>query len=471
MFQVPLPIPATLAPLRSDADADYYEVTQRQATAEILPGLPTSIWGYEGVFPGPTFEARRGRKIIVRQRNELPVPTVVHLHGGVTPPESDGYPTDFILPAGMEAASLGGHAAHGNVAQVSREYEYPNQQRAATLWYHDHRMDFTGPQVYRGLAGMYIIRDEIDDALPLPKGEKEMPLIITDRLFHEDGSFYYPANDPSLMGEPGVTGGFRSNGVLGDVILVNGAPWPELEVANTRYRFRILNASNARIYELGLDPPSRDSEPFIQIGSDGGLLTAPLVRGSIRIAPGERFDVVIDFSQFGVGAEVTLRNLREQDPFGKGRTSHVMRFRVVREERDESSVPERLAPDEEFLDEDSAEEERSFQLNRSGGMWTINGDPFDTERIWAEPRLDSTEIWEFRGNSTHPVHLHMVHFRVLSRGGRAPHPSDAGWKDTVLLGDAVRVIARFSGYHGKYVFHCHNLEHEDHMMMANFEVV
>jgi len=477
LFSVPLPVPPVLEPARTDGDADIYEITQREATVEILPGRQTRIWGYEGMFPGPTIEARRGRRVIVRQTNALPVPTVVHLHGGVTPPESDGYPTDYILPLeeGQPGRSVtAAHSAHGgsgDVAHGVREYVYPNEQRAAMLWYHDHRMDFTGPQVYRGLAGLYIIRDEVEDALPLPRGEREIPLVITDRLFAEDGSLVYPSRDPSLLGEPGVTGRARNDGMLGDTILVNGAPWPELEVEAARYRFRVLNASNARVYVLGLDPRP-DGDAFVQIGSDGGLLEMPIGRSTVRIVPAERFDLIVDFSRYRVGETVTLRNLAVQDPLDKGRTSRIMRFRVTRSAKDESAIPDRLAPVEDLPDAGSAERTRRFSFTRSGRHWSINGRPFDHEHIWADPRLDATEIWEFTGGQLHPVHLHLVHFRVLSRNGREPHPSDAGWKDTVLLnGGILRVAARFSGYRGRYVFHCHNLEHEDMAMMANFEVV
>lgn len=472
-FEVPLPIPPILEPTRSDSTTDYYEIVQKMGTQEILPGKKTEVWGYNGIFPGPTIEARSGREVVIRQWNELPVPVSVHLHGGKTPPQSDGYPTDLILPKGREHASSA-HAGHNSAAAHShffKDYTYPNEQRAATLWYHDHRMDFTGPQVYRGLAGMYILRDEVEDSLSLPNGEKDVPLVISDRTFDEDGSLYYPSIDPTLT-EPGVlasaTNGTYS-GVFGDTILVNGAPWPLLEVSNIKYRFRILNASNARAYELVLDPPPPGGKPFVQIGSDGGLLEASIPHDRILASPGERFDVVVDFSSYPVGAGVTLKNLR-----GEGRTSDVMRFVVARREREESTVPRRLAPAEELPDPDDAEVTRRFRLIAGvmGGMSTVNGEVFDPDRIDARPRLGSTEVWELSADPTHPIHVHLVHFRVLSRDGGPPGPYDAGWKDTVFLeGGTVRVAARFDGWPGKYVFHCHNLEHEDMMMMANFEVV
>jgi spore coat protein A, manganese oxidase len=479
-FRVPLPVPPVLSPVRSDANADYYEVTQRVGRVEILPGLKTEVWGYDGIFPGPTLETRSGRRAVVRHRNELPVPTVVHLHGGVTPPEHDGYATDVVMPAGGHGATPGaghdGHGGHANLNVIgsgSFDYRYPNDQRAATLWYHDHRMDFTGPQVWRGLAGMYIVRDEEEEALPLPRGEKDVPLVICDRSFAGDGSFLYPSIDPSLTGEPGVTDAYMQ-GVLGDVILVNGAPWPEMEVSNTKHRFRILNASNARRYELALEPEPGEGASFVQVGSDGGLLGRPVGHRTIPIAPAERFDVVIDFSKYPIGTRVTLKNR-----LGDGKTADVMRFVVARNEKEDSAVPDRLPDTSEFeaFGEAEAVATRRFRFTQSasedGTMWTINGKPFDPERIDARPALGSAEVWEFVTDVHHPVHLHLARFKVLSRQGGGPLPKDAGWKDTVDVppGNVVRVLARFGGYRGRYVFHCHNLEHEDMMMMANFEVV
>ena len=201
----------------------------------------------------------------------------------------------------------------------------------------------------------------------------------------------------------------------------------------------------------------------------------PIRHRKIRIAQAERFDVVIDFSKYEVGTEITLQNR-----MGEGKTASVMRFRVTRKEKDESAVPERLADMKEFdgLTASSAGRTREFRFTRVGDdgrvMWGINGEPFDPKRMVARPELGSTEIWHFRAApASHPVHLHLVHFKVLSRNGGKPLPTDDGWKDTVDLtsGEEARVLVRFDGYRGRYVFHCHNLEHEDMMMMANFEVV
>ncbi|GGI75386.1 spore coat protein A [Saccharopolyspora subtropica] len=465
-FQVPLRVPRVLAPVAPDR----YELIAREAEAEILPGVRTPIWGYDGTFPGPTIELRRGRTTTVHHRNDLPVPTVVHLHGGRTPPESDGYPTDLVLPT---RGWSGGHSRHDPAARIahgSRDYVFPLDQRAALLWYHDHRMDFTGPAVYRGLAGFAVVRDDEEDALPLPRGDREIPLLITDRAFAADGSFAYPSLDPSLTRVPGVTEPY-TGGVLGDVILVNGAPWPVHEVSATRHRLRLLNASNARRYELALDPPPPDGPAFVQIGSDGGLLERPVAHGSLVLAPAERLDAVVDFGRYPVGTEVTLVNR-----LGTGTTGHVMRFRVARRDRDDTAIPPRLS-EVERLDRAQATVTRDFAF-RSGLLgdrhgWLISGRAFDAGHAVARPRLGDVEIWRFVTDLHHPIHLHLVHFQVLARGGREPGPYDGGLKDTVDLGpgEAVEVITRFDGYRGRYVFHCHNAEHEDMGMMATFDVV
>jgi len=476
-FENPLPIPPVLKPVRRDSDTDYYRVVQMPARVEILPGLRTEIWGYNGMFPGPTIRATSGRKVVVTHQNRLPVPTVVHLHGGKTPPEHDGYPTDLVLPAGQSRIhELEGHSLRA-IGHGEYSYEYPNQQPAATLWYHDHRMDFTGPQVYRGLAGFYLITDDQERSLPLPSEDRDIPLMICDRSFDEDGSLMYPSIDPSLMGQPGVVNEYM-DGVLGDVILVNGAPWPYMNVSRVRYRFRVLNASNARRYRLVLDPPPPEGYSFTQIGSDVGLLESPVRLHKLEIAPAERYDLIVDFSAYQSGDVITLRN-----ELGNGKTALVMQFRVSGKADEYSQIPSRLSEIERLAASDALVRRRfvfarGVARNSSHtsvtpvAMWTINGQPFDPMRIDADVELGATEIWRITTNVHHPVHLHLAHFQVLSRNGGPPGPYDAGWKDTVDMGqgDTVEVLARFDGYKGKYVFHCHNLEHEDMAMMGNIRV-
>jgi spore coat protein A len=358
----------------------------------------------------------------------------------------------------------GGHPG-GNVASGQRDYVYPHQQRAATLWYHDHRMDFTGPQVYRGLAGFHLVRDDEEDSLPLPRGDRDIPLMIVDRAFEEDGSFRYPALDPTLHANPGVQAEFME-GVLGDVILVNSAPWPVLEVVAARYRFRLLNASNARRYKLRLEPAGT---PLVQIGSDGGLLEHPVQQTEIVLAPGERFDVVVDFSGHRPGTEMTLRN-----GLGAGSTADVMRFRVTGPGADDSRIPDRLSRIEP-LDPGKAVRTRNWRFRRAPSGehpgWLVNGRPFDPTRPDAQPRLGEIEIWRFTTDLHHPVHLHLDQFQVISRRGAAPGVADTGWKDTVDVQpfETVEVAVRFTDYTGRYLLHCHNLEHEDMAMMAAFE--
>jgi FtsP/CotA-like multicopper oxidase with cupredoxin domain len=442
-FTVPLPLPVKAEPSRTDGVADYYDLTERAAEVEILPGLRTPVWGYGGSFPGPTIEARSGRTTVVRLSNGLPEPTVMHLHGGHTPPESDGYPTDLVAPG------------------ARRDYTFPLQQRGATLWYHDHRMDRTGPQVWRGLAGLFLVRDPAEDALALPRGDRDVPLLICDRSFAADGSMPYPG----LPDRPGVREAYMG-GVLGDVILVNGAPWPELRVARGRYRLRLVNASNARPYELALSTGG----PLVRIASDGGLLAAPRTAKQVRLAPAERAEVIVDFSAYRIGDRIELRNLA-----GEGPQARVMRFFVDRDEPDDSAIPRTLSRIE-TLDPAKAKVTRDFDFS-SGSMhdgvgWLINGSPFEPNRMAARPKLGDTEIWRLTSDVVHPVHLHLASFQVLSVDGQRP-AGPPEWKDTVELRDSqtVEIITRFTGYRGRYVFHCHNLEHEDMAMMANFEVI
>ncbi|WP_061290481.1 multicopper oxidase family protein [Herbidospora cretacea] len=438
-FARPLTLPKTARP----TSPGRYVVTQRPARMEIIPGTTTEIWGYDGTFPGPTFDLRRGEQAVVTIRNDLTVPTSTHLHGGVTPADSDGHPMDLVV------GTVRPHHAGATLHERTKDYVYPLDQRAATLWYHDHRMDFTGPQVYKGLAGFFLIRDDEEEKLGLPSGDRELPLMICDRSFEPDGSFRYPALDPTLLLRHGVRPEFME-GVVGEVVLVNGVPWPHHEVEAVRYRLRLLNASNARRYRLALRPGGA----FTQIGSDQGLLERPLTRDTITIAPGERYDVIVDFARYPVGSHVTLTDLLSGD---------VMRFTVTRRGRDDSRVPARLTNPQPV---DNPVARRTFDFRVRDGVWAINGSPYLPGRSVAAPRLGTTEIWRFVSDFHHPVHVHLGRFRVLGR-------EEQGWKDTVDVRpyETVEVAVRFDGYRGRYMLHCHNLEHEDMAMMTDFDVV
>lgn len=406
---------------------------------------------------------RSGQRLLVRVSNRLQHPIVTHLHGGRTEPGSDGYPTDMVAPlaAGATLPSLEQTVAgaRGNGWKV---YDYANQQRATMLWYHDHRMDYTGQQVWKGLAGVYLLRDDEEDGLALPAGEREIVLVLTDRSFAASGALRYPVDQHGML-DPAYMGG-----VMGDVMLVNGAPWPTHRVQTGLYRLRILNACNARECTLEFDRGLPAGYQFGQIGTDGGLLQHISPRRQITLAPAERVDVLVNFSGCALNQPIRLLNTQ-----GEGRMGVVMQWLPVDKIDEPSRLPHLLgssappAPTTGMV-------ERSFDFKylRRKGIWTINGLPYDTNRIDARPRLNSTEIWHLRSDFTHPVHLHLVHFGVLHHDGK-PTVADMGWKDTIRLvaGETSTIIVPFTGFTGRYVFHCHNLEHEDMRMMANFEVV
>ena len=478
-FITPLPLLSALRPSSTAGGRDVFDLEQRRAAIELLPGKRTELMAYDGLFPGPLLETRSGRPAVVRHKNALDTPVAVHLHGGHVPSKSDGFPTDLVHPGD------------------SRDYTYPMKQRAAMLWYHDHRMDFTGEQVYRGLFGVHLVRDAEEESLPLPGGEREVVLAIVDRSFDEDGQLIYPTatgrhsddghahpegrhdgRTDSGRHDAGASHGVdheHIEGVLGDVMLVNGAPWPVLDVDAARYRLRLLNGCNARRLDLVLDPPPPSGAAFTQVGSDGGLLTSALSHDHVVLAPAERFDVLVDFSAYAIGTEITVRNR-----FGSGRMRDVMRFVVRRRARDESApidqLPSRLCHIEPLNTTGAPVREWAFTRGTAGGRpgWVINGETFDPDVMAAVVPLGQTEVWRFRTDLHHPVHVHLDHFQVLRRGtsGR-PGAFDHGWKDTVDVRpvEHVDVAVRFTDYAGRFVIHCHNLEHEDRMMMAAFQTV
>ena len=434
-FRRDLPIIPELVPVRRAHDADHYEVAIREGLAEILPGFQTPIYGYEGVYPGPLIRARKGRTAIVRQTNTLSFDSNVHLHGGYVPAPFDGHPMDVIA------------------AGASFEYRYPNDQDGAYLWYHDHAHGRTARTLYYGLVAPYVLHDARERRLGLPVDEYDVPLVIQDHAFNRDGSFRYAQN--------------VDNGFYGDTILVNGAVVPRMRVERRKYRFRILNASNARGYRLALGR----NRSLTQIASDGGLLAHPVRRREIPIEPAERVEVVIDFAAYRPGTELVLRNAG-----GDETTSAVMRFDVERGGgAEEFRVPKHLRTYEE-LPEPNARRRWDLRLATSSGVqWQINARGYDPDRVDVRPRLGTTEIWQYTNpsNRVHPMHLHGMLFRILERSTGVVHPADRGWKDTVPVkpGETVSIQPWFAPYAGRYVFHCHNLEHADMAMMLQLEVV
>jgi spore coat protein A len=440
-FQSSLRIPSLLRPTHSDETTDYYEIEQREAAVEILPGRQTTIWGYQGMFPGPTIKTLESRRTVIRHTNKLDVPTVVHLHGGATPSDSDGFPTDLVLPGRQKT------------------YSYPND-RAATLWYHDHAMDHTGRNIFMGLAGMYIVEGAEERQLPLPRDAYDVPLVLQDRLFSRDGALLYRP-DPV-------------DGPAADVTLINGTAWPRFDVSARRYRFRILNASNARSFRLALS----SGQPFVQIATDGGLLAAPCVEQEIPLAMAERVEVIVDFSVYPLNTTVAL-----DDQNASLAERSLLQFNVVRTVKDDSEIPKRLAEISAIVPS-RATERRSFVFTRADSRhsetrWSINGQEFDPARAIAEVSANDIEQWRLANHSfrekhnvVHPVHLHLANFQILKRNGKPAAPYESGLKDTAALdvGDEIEIAVRFPGYKGKYLFHCHNLEHEDRGMMARFDV-
>jgi FtsP/CotA-like multicopper oxidase with cupredoxin domain len=304
-----------------------------------------------------------------------------------------------------------------------------------------------------GLSGLYIIEDPAEDELNLPSGKYDIPLILQDRSFRRDGSFKFHAHRDHARGH---------------VFLVNGRPTPFLKVANRKYRFRILNASNSRGYNLTLD----QARPLVQIASDGGLLPAPAPTVALPIWPSERAEVVIDFSQYPVGSQVLLQHTDRNDPTVN---RPVMRFDVEREETDTSSLPQILRPMQPLVpDGPERQFDLSFDFNRN--RWEINGKGFDPDRIDVRPQKGTTETWIFRNHSsaTHPMHVHLVQFQIMRRSNLAVTPGEMGWKDTVRVDPSAtaQIAVKFpDDFEGRYMFHCHNLAHEDHSMMGQMKVV
>jgi spore coat protein A len=485
-----LPLPAVATPVATSPEGvDQYRMSIIETKQKLHRDLPpTTVWGFSdgqqpGGYPGPTIEAKVDQPIDVTWVNDLrdasgaplaahplnvdtcphgatpgPPRTVIHLHGGHVPSASDGQP-DMTLAPGESAT-----------------YHYPNHQRAATLWYHDHALGVTRLDVMMGLAGYYILRDDAEEALGLPSGKYDVPLVIQDRSFLPDGRIEYPEA--------------WQESFFGNTILVNGKVWPYLDVTRAAYRFRILNGSTSRTYTLSLSPYL----PMVQVAGDGGLLRSGIARPTVTIGPGERTEVVIDFGSPVAESSYTLMN-EAPAPYPSGRdenaVANVMKFIVSPDPGPRNRLPVYLRRDQGALDPATATVTRDISLARSGdgcggGTWMINGLGFHDD-ITERPHLGTTEIWRFlnRSGTSHTMHLHLAMFEVLDRQrftldgddvvltGTAspPDPGEQGWKDTVLVGpfEVVRVVTRFEDYLGRFPYHCHMLEHEDHNMMRQLE--
>jgi spore coat protein A, manganese oxidase len=374
--------------------------------------------------------------------------TSVHLHGSASSPEFDGYASDITNPGQY------------------KDYHYPNFQAGRTLWYHDHGLHHTAENVQMGLAAQYHLHDPLEASLPIPKGEYDVPLIVSDAMFNADGSLLFDNHSES--------------GMYGDVILVNGRPWPAMKVKRRKYRFRLLNASISRSYSWSLD----SGDPMTVIATDGGFTPYPQPVRSFRQGMAERYEIIIDFAKYPAGRRVTMLNGSPPNNINYTNTNKVMAFDVVGDDFDPSdnAIPAALNPGNPVmaLTESQAVQKRRIDLVRTNGNWTINGHTWDDvvkskfSLTEASPHNGDVELWEIRNSSGgwfHPVHIHLIDFKVLDRNGKPPMPHELGPKDVVYVGEneTVRVLARFEG-RGKYMIHCHNLVHEDHDMMSQFEV-
>ncbi|KAF2094723.1 oxidase cueO precursor [Rhizodiscina lignyota] len=460
-FQFPLPLPSTKSPLKTFTNPatgnpiDYYEVDIKPVEQQLYPGLgKTRLVGYDGQVPGPTFRMTQGREAIVRFINHADRANSVHLHGSYSRAPFDGWAEDTTEPGQY------------------KDYYYPNVQAARTLWYHDHAIDHTAENAYFGQAGFYILSDPEEQALNLPSGKYEVALGLSSRRYNKDGSLW----DPEKNGE--------KTSIYGDVFHVNGQPWPYLKVEPRKYRFRFLNSAVSRSFELSLVEDTKTSTkiPMTVIGSDTGLLLNSVQTTDLDISMAERWEVVIDFASYA-GKNLTFKNVGDIGADTKyAGTDRVMRFvvgTVVTSTENNGPIPSKLrdVPFPPF----KTTVDRHFRFESSGGQWKINGVTWADEanRVMAKPLRGAIEVWELENSSggwTHPIHIHLIDFQIISRTGGQRNTvlpyEKVALKDVVWLGkgETVKVIARYAPWDGLYMFHCHNLIHEDHEMMAAFNV-
>jgi FtsP/CotA-like multicopper oxidase with cupredoxin domain len=463
---------------------ELYQITQRPAAVRVSSSLPTQqMWGFDGQVPGPTYVARYGRPILIRNVNQLPsnnggfgINSVsTHLHNGHTPSESDGFPCDYFDAnrwydqhyPNVLAGILSTHPGTGDINET-----------LSTLWYHDHRIDFTSQNTYKGLIGFYLLFNDLDSGdegtgFHLPSfPEYDIPMAFADKVFDPlDGSLQFDM--------------FNLDGVLGDTFTVNGTVQPFLQVHPRRYRLRWLNVGPSRFYELYLTDtanPGADNA-FWQISSDGNLLPQPLQVPSVRLGVAERADVIVDFRPFAgqsIYIENRLQQVNGRGPsgtlFAPGQGNLLLRIDVVLPEvADQSRDPAAIS---RFYGLPSTDEApavtRNFQFTRNNGQWAVNNRFMNCDGVRFSVTQNTAERWRLIGTSNwqHPMHVHLEEHQILSRGGVAPPPPERGRKDVTRLdvGEPVDVFMRFRDWTGRYIMHCHNLVHEDHSMMIRFDV-
>lgn len=444
-FDSPLKVPITVSGNSS--------LIAQPASSTLVKGFTSNTLGYGTGMLGPTIVAQAGSTVSVDLQNKLSESTNIHWHGLVVPAAMDGHPEDLALPG------------------ASFQYDFFIAQRAGTYWYHPHPHEATAKQVFMGLAGLFLVRDEEEETLNLPSGDFEIPLIIQDKRFSGSSLVYAPSTEEFMTG------------YLGETIVVNGVHAPFLSVQTKWYRFRILNGSTARVYHFGFS----NQQSFYLIGTDGGLLGKPEQISSFMLAPGERADILVNFKSSTVGGEIFLQSFKFSQYNVQGRQGfNIMKFSVEAASNDPFILPSFLSKIPILVSSGSTQV-RTLIISSlvggsgghsGGGRHGINGKTYKDEHIEFTVQAGATEIWEFdnlEGEEIHPMHIHGVQFQVLARqGGRNQvFPIEKGWKDTVMVmaGEKVSVIMTFPVYRGRFVFHCHNLEHEDDGMMLNYEIV
>ena len=418
------------------------EVKYWSYSGKLIKGHKHNLSPIAGSYLGPSIEVKTGDRVRVLFKNQLPEPSIVHWHGLDVSHENDGHP----------------HNAIGT--NESYQYDFVVGNRAGMYWYHPHPHGRTGHQVYRGLAGLFIVRDREEKGLNLPAGEQELQLVLQDKYFNEKGQLEYR---PSMMG------------AFGNELFINGTARGKFPVKKGLYRIRLHNGCNARVFNIALD----NGREMKQIGSDGGLLGHIHGLKRFYFAPAERFDFLLDFSDYSPGDIVKIEGLPLIE--GRGSKYTIVEFEVTDEEGVVYREPQRLA---QFAKIDPSEavnvnSPKKFELiPKTDVGWTINGNGYEPNRYedYEIIKFGSTEIWEFFNPTgmPHPMHIHGTQFQVLSRSaGRLEGCLDQGWKDTILImpGDRVQVIKRFNTFKGTFIYHCHNFEHEDMSMMRNFKIV
>lgn len=473
-FTLPFKVPPLLQPMKTTIDPldgatiQHYTVTAQPAFQEIAPGFKTPILGYNGIFPGPTLSIEQGVKTRLTVRNQIPLSSgahhaghdskkdspielSTHLHGSASLPQYDGYANDLTAPG------------------YRKEYHYPNFQPARSLWYHDHAVHSTAENVYSGLAGMYQLHDPAEKAT-LPQGEFDVPIVVSDITLDSRGTMYFDDHEYS--------------GMWGDMILVNGVPWPVMKVKRRIYRFRFLVASITRSYRFRLS----NQGPMTVVATDGGMMAKAATVSSFRQAGAERYEVLIDFSKYPAGTEIVLQNASNKNNIDYNTTNKVMKF-VVTDEPFTTNDPGALVmPNIVSTDPvmtraaSSAIKTRRMRVKKEhDDVWVIANTRWEEvaasgfQKVSANPNLNDVEIWEIENSSGgwfHPVHIHLVDFKILSRNGKGAFTYENGPKDVVYVGEGetVRLLMRFEHNRGRYMIHCHNLPHEDHDMMTQFSV-